>query len=157
MEFSPHLFDLKEFINDIASMFDDIALHKGIVIKRELPANVILFADKDMINTVLRNLISNAIKFTNQGGEIIVSVNEEKDKLMVSVKDNGIGIPKEVIGKLFRIDENYSTRGTANETGTGLGLMLCKEFIEKHDGEIWVESEVEKGSTFYFTLPQNIL
>ena len=157
MEFSPHLFDLKEFINDIASMFDDIALHKGIVIKRELPANVILFADKDMINTVLRNLISNAIKFTNQGGEIIVSVNEEKDKLMVSVKDNGIGIPKDVIGKLFRIDENYSTRGTANEAGTGLGLMLCKEFIEKHDGEIWVESEVEKGSTFYFTLPHNIL
>ena len=153
MEFNPHQFDLKEFIHDIAPLFEDIALQKGIAIIRELPENVIVFADKDMINTVLRNLISNAIKFTKPGGEIIVSVNEEKDKIMVSVKDNGIGIPKAVIGKLFRIDENYSTRGTANEAGTGLGLMLCKELIERHDGEIWVESEVEKGSTFYFTLP----
>ena len=157
MEFNQKRFDLVEFIHNNTLLFDDIAGQKGITIKREIPSKAIVFADPAMIHTVLRNLLSNAIKFTKPGGEIIVSVNEEKDKIMVSVKDNGIGIPKEVIGKLFRIDENYSTRGTANETGTGLGLMLCKEFIEKHDGEIWVESEVEKGSTFYFTLPQNIL
>jgi len=153
MEFNQKHFDITEFIQEITLMFEDIAGQKGIVIKKELPLNAIVFADQAMINTVLRNLISNAVKFTKPGGEIIVSVNEEKDKLMVSVKDNGIGIPKEVIGKLFRIDENYSTRGTANEAGTGLGLILCKEFIEKHEEKIWVESEEGNGSTFYFTLP----
>jgi CheY-like chemotaxis protein len=109
---------------------------------------------------VLRNLISNAIKFTKPGGEIILAVTKEKNKLTVQVKDNGIGIPNEDIDKLFRIDENFSTYGTANEAGTGLGLILCKEFIEKHNEEIWVVSDPDgksgdKGTTFYFTLPYN--
>jgi PAS domain S-box-containing protein len=155
MECNPVQFDLMESILEITAMFDDIAWQKGIVIKRELPPKVAVFADRSMINTVLRNLISNAIKFTNPGGEIILTVIEEKNKLTVSVKDNGIGIPNNSIDKLFRIDENYSTRGTASETGTGLGLILCKEFIEKHNGEIRVESEPGKGSTFYFTLHYN--
>jgi len=153
--FNPVRFDLAKLIPDIMLLFDDIVGQKEIKIKSELPPNVPVFADQSMINTVLRNLISNAIKFTNPGGVILVTVTEEKNNLMVSIKDNGIGIPNDSIYKLFRIDENYSTRGTANETGTGLGLILCKEFIEKHGGEIWVESEVGKGSTFYFTLPYN--
>lgn len=153
MEFNPQRFDLKEFIHDIIPLFDDIAGQKGIVIKKELPPSAPVFADQAMINTVLRNLISNAIKFTKPGGAIVLEVTEEKNKFTVSVNDNGIGIPKDLIGKLFRIDENFSTHGTANESGTGLGLILCKEFVEKHGGKIWVESEEGKGSTFYFSLP----
>ncbi|MFO7829773.1 MAG: HAMP domain-containing sensor histidine kinase [Bacteroidales bacterium] len=153
MEFNPERFDLTVYINDITLLFDDIARQKGIVIKKELPDNTLVFADQAMISTVLRNLISNAIKFTKPGGEITILVRAEKKECIVSVKDNGIGIPKDSVGKLFRIDENYSTQGTANEEGTGLGLILCKEFVEKHDQEIWIESEEGKGSTFYFTLP----
>lgn len=155
IEFNPQQFDLSEFINEITPMFDDIAGQKKIEIKKVLPDCISVSADQAMISTVLRNLISNAIKFTKPGGEIILAVTKEKNKLTVSVKDNGIGIPNDIIDKLFRIDENITTYGTANETGTGLGLILCKEFIEKHDEEIWVVSEEGKGSTFYFTLPYN--
>ncbi|MFO8236195.1 MAG: HAMP domain-containing sensor histidine kinase [Bacteroidales bacterium] len=153
IKFNPELFDLTIYINDITLLFGDIAGQKGIAIKKELPASTYVFADQAMISTVLRNLISNAIKFTKPGGEIIVSVRKEKDESIVSVKDNGIGIPQNSIDKLFRIDENFSTHGTSNEAGTGLGLILCKEFIEKHNKEIWIESEEGSGSTFYFTLP----
>jgi signal transduction histidine kinase len=114
-----------------------------------------VFADKAMINTILRNLISNAIKFTYPGGQIIISAEKTPDELKISISDNGIGIKKETIGKLFRIDENNTRIGTQNERGTGLGLILCKEFIEKHQGKIWVESELGKGSKFSFTIPKN--
>jgi signal transduction histidine kinase len=116
---------------------------------------MLVFADKAMISTILRNLISNAIKFTYPGGKIVISSDKKPDELMISISDNGIGIKKEVIDKLFRIDETYIAPGTQEEKGTGLGLILCKEFIEKHGGKIWVESEVDKGSTFYFTIPKN--
>ncbi len=155
MEPNTEQFDLTEFIHNITPLFDDIAGQKGITIKKELPQKATVFADQAMINTVLRNLISNAIKFTRQGGEIILSVTKDENKCTVSVKDNGIGIPKERVEKLFRIEESESTAGTANEKGTGLGLILCKEFIEKHEEKIWVISEEGKGSTFYFTLPYN--
>jgi signal transduction histidine kinase len=102
---------------------------------------------------VIRNLISNAIKFTSQEGTITVSIEQKQDELIVAVEDNGIGIRKENIDKLFRIDESTSTVGTQNEKGTGLGLMLCKEFITKHGGKIWVESELGKGSVFAFSIP----
>jgi PAS domain S-box-containing protein len=155
MQFNPKRFDLTDFIKEVTLPFDAIAGQKGIVIKRGLPLNVPVFADKAMLGTVLRNLISNAIKFTNPGGGINLSVTVEKEKLTFSLTDNGIGIPKDAINKIFQFDGNYSTRGTANETGTGLGLILCKEFVEKHNGEIGVESEQGKGSTFRFTLPYN--
>ena len=155
MEFNPEPFDLKESLKEITALFIDIAGQKGIVIKSELPIKTTVFADKAMINTVLRNLISNAIKFTKPDGVILVEVTEEKNKLTVAVKDNGIGISKERVEKLFHIEESVSTTGTANEKGTGLGLILCKEFMEKHDGELRVESEEGIGSTFYFTIPCN--
>ena len=119
-----------------------------------MPQSITVFADKDMIGTILRNLISNAIKFTNQGGTIVVSAKQKQGELMVTVSDNGVGIEADVLGNLFRIEESYSTSGTQNEQGTGLGLILCKEFIEKHGGKIWVESEVGKGSKFCFTIPK---
>ena len=112
-----------------------------------------VYADKYMISTVMRNLISNAVKFTKSGGKITISVAKDQNVMVISVTDTGLGISKESIGKLFHLDQNISTSGTENEKGTGLGLILCKEFVEKHAGSIWVESELEKGSAFYFTIP----
>ena len=153
MQFKPEPFDLQELITDITMLFDDIAGQKKINIKKELPQEAFAFADYAMIHTVLRNLISNAIKFTKPDGEIILSIIEGKNKLTISVKDNGVGIAKDRISRLFMMEENNSTPGTANEEGTGLGLILCKEFIEKHGEKIQVESEENSGTTFSFTLP----
>ena len=154
MEFNPEYFEMISLIKEVILLFDDIAGQKKISVNtNKLPANSLVFADKAMINTILRNLISNAIKFTHPGGMITISVEEKESKLIVSVSDNGVGISKEDCGKIFRIDESYSSSGTENENGTGLGLILCKEFVQKHGGKIWVESEVGKGSTFYFSLP----
>lgn len=114
-------------------------------------------ADKNMILTTVRNLISNAVKFTNRGGNIEVITNSEDHKVIFSVRDNGIGINKKDQKKLFRIDSDFKINGTENETGTGLGLILCKEFITKNGGEITVQSEEGKGSIFTFTLPIAII
>jgi len=155
MEFSREYIELGALINEVIELLGESAHLKSITIIRELPRNMLVFADKAMISTILRNLISNAIKFTYPGGKIVISSDKKPDELMISISDNGIGIKKEVIDKLFRIDETYIAPGTQEEKGTGLGLILCKEFIEKHGGKIWVESEVDKGSTFYFTIPKN--
>jgi len=154
IEFKPEYFELINFLEKTIPVFDDVARQKSITITRSLPHNIPVYADKHMISTVLRNLISNAIKFTRQGGEVIVSAQRAKSEVIVSVKDNGVGIPKDQVDKLFRIDEGESTPGTNNEQGTGLGLILCKEFVEKHGGKIWVESTENAGSAFTFTLPQ---
>jgi signal transduction histidine kinase len=153
MEFIPEHFEMVELINEITFLFEDTAGQKSITIKKMLPHFAPVFADKAMINTVLRNLITNAVKFTKPGGEIIIAATENQTEIVVSVKDNGVGIPQDMLGKLFRIDENFSTPGTNNEKGTGLGLILCKEFIDKHGGKIWVESLEGKGSVFFFAIP----
>jgi len=106
-----------------------------------------------MIQTVLRNLISNAIKFTNSGGKIRIHAKSDLNFAELTVSDNGVGIPADSIASIFSLDANISTTGTANEKGSGLGLVLCKEFVEKHGGKIRVESETDKGSKFIFTLP----
>ncbi len=152
--YNPEYFELISFVHEISSLFDAVAAQKSIVIKRELPHDLPVFADKEMISTVMRNLISNAIKFTNAGGEVVITANKEHDQAVVSVQDNGIGIPQEKICKVFRLAESESTPGTSNEKGTGLGLILCKEFIEAHGGKIWVKSRINEGSTFTFTIPQ---
>ncbi|NJO87730.1 MAG: hypothetical protein HC831_01300 [Chloroflexia bacterium] len=111
-------------------------------------------ADVNMLGTVFRNLLFNAIKFTRRGGRIEISCAVYNEKYVkISIADNGIGIPANKLSKLFRIDEATSTKGTENEKGTGLGLVLCKEFVERNGGKIWVESEAGKGSTFHFTIP----
>ena len=106
-----------------------------------------------MLNTILRNLISNAIKFTSIGGHIRVFTISKEDHVEITISDDGIGMNKEKLKGLFNITSNSTTIGTANEKGSGLGLVLCKEFVEKHKGKIWVESEEGKGSDFKFTLP----
>ncbi len=153
MNFHPEPVEIDALINQVTELTNDAAFQKSITVAKEVPLNTSVFADKAMVSTILRNLVSNAIKFTNQDGVILISVKITGNDLAIAVTDNGIGISKENLGKLFRLDETYSTNGTKNEKGTGLGLILCKEFVEKHGGTIGVESTEGKGSRFFLTLP----
>lgn len=128
---------------------------KSIEIKLNIKEDETLFADNNMIQIVFRNLLTNAIKFTRKGGKIIVTSHSAKDYIMCSVQDNGIGMSDEIARNLFRIDTRTKRSGTDGEQSSGLGLLLCKEFIEKHGGKIWAVSEENKGSTFHFTIPKN--
>ncbi len=155
IQFSPENLNLKEILHETMIGVQESANKKDIQIINTISENKIIYADKNMINTVFRNLISNAIKFTNSGQHITLSLKEQIDSRFheIAIIDTGVGIPEDKIDDLFRIDRNTSTRGTNNEKGTGLGLIICKEFVEKHGGKIWVESEPEKGSEFHFTIP----
>lgn len=113
-----------------------------------------VYADKQLLLTILRNLTTNAIKFTPKEGKITISINDEENFTKISVEDTGIGIPEEEIPKIFSIDNKFKRKGTEGEPSSGLGLLLCKEFIEKHGGKIWVESKINEGSKFIFTLPK---
>ena len=153
MEFNPECIEMVSIINKEILLLKGNAEQKFIFISNTLLPEIHVNADRLMISTVLRNLISNGIKFTQPGGTIIIKSEVKQFELIVSVTDTGVGISKERMAKLFEINENYSTSGTQNEKGTGLGLILCKEFIEKNNGKIWVESESGTGSTFFFSLP----
>jgi signal transduction histidine kinase len=146
-------FDLKTITNDTISILSPHAESKQIKIIARVEENITAVADKNMIATVIRNLISNAIKFTPKNGRITVSCYNDTDKLFIHIKDTGMGIEKEDIDKLFRIDKKVSRNGTANEKGSGLGLILCKEFVEKNGGKISVVSTPGEGSTFSFFIP----
>ncbi|MDP3916086.1 MAG: ATP-binding protein [Bacteroidota bacterium] len=154
MEFLPEMINFGQLTDNVIQLLHDSAENKGISIYTDAPVNLMVCADKAMLGTILRNLISNAIKYTSTGGVIVVKARQNNKELLVSVADNGVGIGNQEILKLFRIDQNQSTAGTHNEKGTGLGLILCKEFVDKHGGRIWVESEEGKGSTFCFTVPK---
>ena len=149
---------LYKVVEGVAYLFEENFKSKSIQFNNELPHDLIVMADLNIIQTLFRNLISNAIKFSYPGGNITISSKKEFDKVnkseyyIISVKDTGVGIPEDKIEKIFEMDENYTTLGTENEKGTGLGLILCKELIEKNGEKIWVGSEEGKGSTFYFTL-----
>ncbi len=153
MVFNPVPINLNELFNEEFLILNEIALGKNIQLKKSFSRDLTIKADYNMLKTILRNLISNAIKFTHKNGKVEIKALVEDGKAEISVSDTGIGMTKEIMAKLFRIDINLSTRGTENETGTGLGLFLCKEFVEKHGGKIWVESESGKGSIFKFSLP----
>jgi signal transduction histidine kinase len=144
--------ELQELINENISLFSTIASAKNIHISHEVPTNACIKADKDQIDLVLRNLISNALKFTPQYGKIHISVSSQDSFWKISVKDTGVGISPERLAKLFVQDNYFSSLGTGGEKGTGFGLMLCKEMVEQNGGKIWVESQEGKGSTFNFTL-----
>jgi signal transduction histidine kinase len=153
IDFSPRYCDLLQVTNDIQSIFNIQISKKKISVLNNIPINMKVFADKNLLSTILRNLISNAIKFTPQGGYITLSAEKSNGNINISVTDTGIGMTKEQIGNLFKIDTNLTKAGTSEEKGTGLGLILCKEFVEIHKGSIWVESKPEKGSIFTFSLP----
>lgn len=156
LKFNPVKLNIRKLIEQNISNMRMYMDNKKIDIVSEITEDMEIIADENMLNTVLRNLLNNAVKFTHINGKITVNAGKVKNNLMVSVKDNGIGITKSNINKLFRIDTNFTNMGTAKEKGTGLGLVLCKEFIEKHDGKIWVESVAGKGSEFKFTIPLTI-
>jgi two-component system, sensor histidine kinase and response regulator len=150
---TPQVVDLSTITKDVMQFLEISATKKQINIVNNLAEDVTVFSDLNMIHTTIRNLISNAIKYTNKGGTIEINSKKDGNMLIFSVQDNGIGIPAENIAKLFRIDISLSTKGTSDESGTGLGLLLCKEFVEKNGGEIWVESKLNAGSQFFFTVP----
>jgi signal transduction histidine kinase len=150
--FTPEVFDLNHLLEINRELLATQAQNKRISIINQSKENVNIYAHKHSVNTVIRNLISNAIKFTTEGGRITISTKLAEGQVLVTISDTGVGMSKEIQEKLFRIDTKHSTKGTADEKGTGLGLILCKEFIEKNGGRIWVESEVGKGSSFQFTL-----
>ena len=154
MEYNPEYIDLVVLIKEATALLSEGAQQKSIAILTQLSHNITVFADKAMISTILRNLISNALKFTHPDGKITISARQNRSELIVSVSDNGVGISKKTIENLFTFEESRSAMGTQREQGTGLGLLLCKEFVSKHGGKIWVESELGKGSTFYFTIPK---
>ena len=153
--FKPQILSFKDICKDTLEILTPNAHPKNITINYSSADHINVFADIEMLKTVLRNLVSNAIKFTNNGGAININAEENSENVTISVSDNGIGINPDNLSKLFDISEVITTKGTAKETGTGLGLLLCKEFVEKHGGKIWVESEEGKGSRFSFTLPYN--
>ena len=153
LDFRPEPVDLISMIIEVTELSKYSAFQKSISITREIPPDLTIIADKAMINTVLRNLISNAIKFTNPGGKVVISAAENENEVVVTVKDNGIGVKKEIIDKLFLIDSNISRPGTQGEEGTGLGLILCRDFVVKHGGRIWAESEDGKWMRVTFTIP----
>jgi len=157
LDFIQEKLNLKKNVKEGIDVLSESARKKEIAISVSVPEEMEVFADKHMLETVIRNLVSNAIKFTHTGGKISVTADCKKDhSIEVKVSDSGIGMTTELKNKLFMINEKTSRVGTAGELSTGLGLLLCKEFIEQHGGKIWVESEVGKGATFYFSLPAKI-
>jgi PAS domain S-box-containing protein len=145
--------DLFACVYDAMTTHSQQAAIKGIKLINLVKKGVKVWADDYLLSTILRNLISNSIKFTQPGGQISVSYQLVNHEAEITVADTGIGISPDGIDKLFKIENKSSTRGTSDESGTGLGLILCKEFVEKHGGKIWVESKVGEGSQFKFTLP----
>jgi len=144
--------ELSKLVRDTLIFLENIASKKSIKIINNADDLSLIVGDRTMISSVLQNLISNSIKFTKRNGNIFINSEEKDDKIIVHIKDTGIGISKENLNKLFKLDEHVTTIGTANESGTGLGLILCKELLEKNNGKIWVESIEGLGTTFSFSL-----
>ncbi len=157
IHFEPTQFMLASTTREIVDLVKISAGNKNILLESDVPADIRVFADKNMINTVIRNLLLNAVKFTRSGGRIVLSARNIDHVVEISVTDNGIGISPETFKKLFCIDCNVVSYGTEGEQGTGLGLILCKEFVEKNAGKIRVESELGVGSTFTVSIPETAL
>ena len=153
ISFTPSQLHVESIVDEIFSLFHQFAKTKNINLEKKIDEGTTVFADKNMLTTILRNLVSNGIKFTNDGGVIEISAGVRDNKTFIVVKDSGIGITEENLKKLFRIDLSFSTPGTNKERGTGLGLLLCYELAQKNKGKISVESEVGKGTKFILTLP----
>ncbi len=150
-------FEVNDLVQMQIELFETQVQEKQILLKNEINRNTTVFADKHLTDIVLRNLVSNAIKFCKEGGIVTISAKQLQDKVEISVKDEGVGIVAENIEKVFQEKGKFTTLGTKKEQGTGIGLMLCKDFVEKQNGSIGVESKVNEGSRFWFTLPSNHL
>jgi PAS domain S-box-containing protein len=153
IQFNPITANVRDEVEKIISLFAANAVQKEISLSNNVDSDIFVSADINMIGTILRNLIGNAIKFTNRGGIVKIDALEREDNVLISVADNGVGMEEEISKRLFRSDTIHTTYGTEKEKGSGLGLLLCKEFVAKHNGEIWVESSPGKGTKFCFTMP----
>lgn len=152
IRYKPMEIDLGDFMNDLLPILNEPAKKKKITINHDIPDQFQVYADTDMLAGIFRNLLSNAIKFTPSGGKIFIKAYTKNGKPEICVADTGIGMTPEETARLFNIENSFSNHGTENETGSGIGLILCKEFIEKHGGDIWVESQKGQGSKFCFHL-----
>jgi signal transduction histidine kinase len=161
MEYKPTSINLQQIVQQSIEPWIDSSNSKKIILENRVVDNLFVYADKNMLSMVIRNLINNALKFTPNGGRIAIDANDlgvinqgKNPKLIkISVSDTGVGINQEDIDKLFKIEVHHSTTGTANETGTGLGLIMCKEMVEMNGGKIWVESKLGSGTVVKFTIP----
>jgi signal transduction histidine kinase len=152
--YNPEMIELSKLVDESIEMILEIINKKNILLTIDIPSNLKLNADSNMLQTVIRNLVSNAVKFTTRGGKINISAKFlSSDTVEVAINDTGIGMNKEFLENIFRLDTDTNRKGTEGEPSTGLGLLLCKEFVEKNGGKIWAESEEGKGSCFRFTLP----
>jgi signal transduction histidine kinase len=156
IQFQPITMDLYEEIFRVINLYTTIAIEKKIKLLNTVPVNSFIKADQNLLNSILQNLISNAIKFTGTGGNVVISYNRNGDITEITVEDNGIGISEENIGKLFKIEAQFSTSGTNNEQGSGLGLVLCKELLTKINGFIKVDSKLNEGTKITFGFPDSI-
>jgi len=154
LEFHPNPISVKWLVARNIEILSLHAAQKQITLENLVEDEISVHADNNMLNTIIRNLISNALKFTPEGGIVTISTQQHETSVELSVSDTGIGIGPEDLAKLFRIDMKFKRPGTAREEGTGLGLLLCKEFIERHGGRISIKSEVGKGTTITCTLPK---
>lgn len=155
ISFDPSLVLISKLVSNIIDLLINNIEKKEIEIVNKINTNAKVFADLNMLNTIIRNLIANAIKFTQVGGKIEVGCSDyDQNQVVIWVKDSGIGMQQVDIDKLFKIEVHHTTQGTNEEVGTGLGLILCAEFVHKHNGKIWVESVYGEGATFFFTIPK---
>ncbi len=154
IEFTPRAVALEPIVSHVILQYKNNAIQKDINLYSQIDDNLMIYADENMLMTILRNLISNALKFTNVGGNVFITAIESDNEVELYVKDDGLGMDFKTTEKLFKIEHNQSTPGTENEKGTGLGLILCKDFIEKHGGHIAVNSDINKGTTFTVTFPK---
>lgn len=155
LKYNPSQFEITEKIRAIVEVVEGQAKMKGIKIHNNSDKELSVYADSSMIETVFRNLLTNAVKFSYPGGTITISSDRNDLQTIISIADNGIGMDKTKLDNIFDINYTTSSRGTNDEKGTGLGLGICKEFVEKNKGQIWVESEIQNGATFYFSIPNN--
>ena len=153
IEFTPQKLNLFNIVQGNTNLLKASAERKQIGINSNIPEDISVLADEDMLNTIIRNLFTNALKFTNRGGKIDIAAYKQNGLIEIMISDTGVGMSNSEREGLFKLDATHSSVGTDNEAGTGLGLILCKEFVEKNGGTIKVESELGKGSRFIFSLP----
>lgn len=151
--FTPHIMNLRQKVTKVFEKFHNMAEASSLMLINEVPEEITVYADKNMLISIIQNLVSNAIKYTPPGGRITVSATKEEGHIMVMVKDTGIGMSKEKLEKLFKPQLKTLSQARKEDKGAGIGLLLVKGFVERNDGQIWVESEEGQGTTFFFTLP----
>jgi signal transduction histidine kinase len=156
IKFNPDKTNFSLLVQNNISIMNANLRNKEIFLTNYVPNDFMVYADSNMLNAILRNLLTNALKFSRRGGYITISAENTTKHSMISITDKGIGISKDDIPNLFDITKKISQPGTEGESSSGLGLILCKEYIEQHGGKIWVKSEVNVGSTFYFTIPNKV-